>query len=45
MTYSKETRIKLIDYRINLLRTRGEGMNWNLIRALLRERRNLMEGA
>ena len=43
MTYSKETTIALIDYRINLLRARGEVMNWRLIRALEREKRNLCQ--
>lgn len=41
MTYSKETTINLINYRINLLRSRGEVMNWRLIQALAREKRRL----
>lgn len=43
MTFSKETTIALIDYRINLLRSRSEAMNWNLIRALEREKRALCQ--
>lgn len=41
MLYNKEAQIAYIDYRINLLRARGEEMNKNLIRALIREKRNL----
>jgi len=41
MTFSKETTLKLINYRINLLRSRGETMNEHLINALIREARNL----
>ena len=44
MFYSKDTIIKRIEYRINLLRERGEMMNENLIRALIREKRKLEEG-
>lgn len=43
MFYSKETRIAQINYRIGLLRARGEQMNQNLINALIREKRNLEE--
>ena len=38
---SKEVMIARIDYRINVLRQRGEVMNQKLINALLREKRNL----
>lgn len=41
MLYSKETTIAMIDYRINLMRQRGEEMNQGLINALLREKRAL----
>lgn len=41
MFYSKEIQIARIDYRINLLRAKGEEMNKNLINALIREKRNL----
>lgn len=41
MTFSKETTIARINYRINLMRERGEAMNLKLINALLREKRNL----
>lgn len=41
MLYSNEVTIALIDYRINLLKARGETMNLNLIKALLREKRTL----
>lgn len=41
MLFNKETTIAMIDYRINLLRARGEEMNKNLINALLRQKRNL----
>lgn len=39
MTNSEK--IKAIDTRIALLKTRGEGMNANIIRKLLRKRRAL----
>lgn len=41
MLYSKETTIAMIDYRVNLMRQRGEEMNQGLINALLREKRAL----
>ena len=41
MLYSKETALNLINYRINLLRSRGEEMNQHLINALIREARNI----
>ena len=41
MFYSKDVIITQIDYRINLLRARGEQMNLKLINALTREKRNL----
>jgi hypothetical protein len=41
MLYSKETTLNLINYRINLLRARGETMNEHLINALIREARNI----
>jgi len=41
MLYSKETTLKMINYRINLLRARGEQMNEHLINALIREARNI----
>ena len=41
MLYNKETTINLINYRINLLRSRGEEMNAHLINALIREARNI----
>lgn len=41
MLYSKETTLNLINYRINLLRSRGEEMNAHLINALIREARNI----
>ena len=41
MLYNKETTLALINYRINLLRSRGETMNEHLINALIREARNL----
>lgn len=44
MTFSKETTINRLEYRINLLRSRGEQMNDHLIKALIREKRNLEEG-
>ena len=43
MFYSKETAIAQLEYRINLLRERGEAMNLRLINALVREKRNLEE--
>ena len=42
--FSKETKIARIDYRIRVLRERGEVMNQRLIAALMRERRNLEYG-
>ena len=44
MFYSKETAIARIEYRINLLLSRGETMNLRLINALKREKRNLEGG-
>ena len=41
MFFSKEVVIAKLNYRINLLRTRGEMMNQKLINALEREKRNL----
>lgn len=41
MTFSKETTIERINYRIHLLRTRGEEKNKYLINALIREKRAL----
>ena len=41
MFFSKEVTIAQIEYRINLLRARGEEQNKNLINALSREKRNL----
>lgn len=41
MFFSKEVVIAKLNYRINLLRTRGEVMNQKLINALEREKRNL----
>lgn len=41
MLYNKETALALINYRINLLRSRGEEMNAHLINALIREARNI----
>lgn len=41
MLYSKETTLAIINYRINLLRARGERMNEHLINALIREARNI----
>lgn len=43
MTFSKEVMIARINYRINLMRERGEQMNQNLINALIRQRRHLEE--
>lgn len=39
--FSKETKIERINYRIRVLRERGEVMNQRLIAALVRERRKL----
>lgn len=44
MFYSKETRLALLDYRINLMRARSETMNLRLINALIREKRKLEQG-
>ncbi len=41
MFYNKETEIKRIEYRINLMKARNEMMNLKLIAALQREKRNL----
>lgn len=41
MFYSKETQIALLNYRINLMRTRDEVGNLRLINALIREKRNI----
>lgn len=41
MLYNKETTLNLINYRINLLRSRSEGMNAHLINALIREARSI----
>jgi hypothetical protein len=41
MLYNKETTLAIINYRINLLRARGEQMNEHLINALIREARNI----
>ena len=41
MLYNKETTVALINYRINLMKARGEAMNMKLIAALEREKRNL----
>lgn len=41
MVFSKDVTIALLNYRINLLRARGEQMNQNLINALIREKRKL----
>ena len=41
MLYRMETALNLINYRINLLRSRGEEMNAHLINALIREARNI----
>lgn len=41
MFFSKEVVIARLNYRINLLRTRGEVMNQKLINALEREKRRL----
>lgn len=39
MLFNKETTIAMIDYRINLLRARGETMNEHLIAKLERNKR------
>lgn len=41
MFFSKETMLRKIEYRINLLRTRSETINEHLINALTREARNI----
>ena len=41
MFYLKETQIALLNYRINLMRTRDEVGNLRLINALIREKRNI----
>ena len=41
MFFNKETTIAMINYRINLLRARGEEMNKNLINSLIRQKRIL----
>ena len=41
MFFSKEVRIARLEYRINLLMSRGEVMNQRLIAALTREKRAL----
>ena len=41
MVFSKDVTIALLNYRINLLRARGEQMKQNLINALIREKRKL----
>lgn len=41
MLFNNKTTIAMINYRIGILRSRGEEMNKNLINALLRERRAL----
>lgn len=41
MFLNKETTLKKIEYRINLLRARSETVNEHLINALIREKRNL----
>lgn len=43
MFFTNKVAIDRINYRISLLRARGEEMNKRLINALLRERRNLEE--
>lgn len=45
MFYNKETAIAQIEYRINLLKSRGEAMNLRLINALMREKRTLEENS
>lgn len=44
MFFSKEVRIARLEYRINLLMSRGEVMNQRLIAALMREKRALENG-
>ena len=39
--YSPDLQIKIIDYRINLMRHRDEVGNMHIINALLRDRRRL----
>lgn len=41
MFFSKEVIIQKIDYRIKLMRARGEVMNEHLINALIRQKRRL----
>ena len=41
MFFNKETILKKIEYRINLLRARSETVNEHLINALIREARNI----
>jgi hypothetical protein len=41
MFYSKETEIAKLNYRIKLMRARDEMVNYKLIKALEREKRNL----
>ena len=41
MFYSKEIKIEMIQYRINLLKSRNEMANIKLIAALEREKKNL----
>lgn len=41
MFYSQETALAYINYRISLLRERGEIENLRLINALIREKRSL----
>lgn len=43
MLFSNKVMIDRINYRINLLRARGETMNEHLINALVRQKRNLEE--
>ena len=42
MTFSKETMIDRINYRIGILKARSEVMNEKLIKALERDKRKLM---
>lgn len=44
MFFSKEVRIARLEYRINLLMSRGEVMNQRLIATLTREKRALENG-
>lgn len=39
--FSNEVRAKKLEYRINIMRARGEQERWNLIRAAERKKRNL----